>query len=541
MKSNFFKLRKKFFIVCLSLLLSSCVAVKYAVGSKGFTIIGTSDLHGNLESIKINSRLTGGKAEGEQTFGVISRIATLIRNIKEEKKGQVAVVSCGDDLMNRYFHTYKGTAIFRLMSMAGYDFYAFGNHEFDKGPKILSKALKVSDFQCICSDLKVKGTSLEGLCQPWLIRDYNGLKVGFFSLMTEDFPFVTSGKEVELISNNIETAFRASKELRKKGAEIVVGLTHIGYKKDCEIAKSVPEIDIIFGAHSHEYLPSFAKVGNTIIVNGGEKGSFLVRLDVEINQNGRINHDKTNYRLIPVTIDIHPDVGIDALLESYQQSFPEAIILGQTEVEWDLSKKALRQGEASIANLINDLMREKFHADIVLNNAGAFRGNKKFQPGSVTDTMLREIDEFGNYAFTLDIKGIYIKEILERSAAGFGKGGLLHPSGLRYSIDLKKQAQKISTDNPDQLNVIVKGERVRDIQVLGKDEKWERLDQKKTYRILSNSYLVNHQGDGYFWFKRYGKNLNNTYSTFYSILAEFVENNRIMNPGSLDKRLTVLQ
>ena len=64
--------------------------------------------------------------------------------------------------------------------------------------------------------------------------------------MTEEFLFITNGKGVELISNDIETAFRASRELRKKGAEIVVGLTRIGYKKDCEIANSISQIDILF-------------------------------------------------------------------------------------------------------------------------------------------------------------------------------------------------------------------------------------------------------------------------------------------------------
>ncbi len=32
--------------------------------------------------------------------------------------------------------------------------------------------------------------------------------------------------------------------------------------------------------------------------------------------------------------------------------------------------------------------------------------------------------------------------------------------------------------------------------------------------------LLLREGAGYFWFKRYATNLENTYSTFYSILAE---------------------
>jgi len=62
--------------------------------------------------------------------------------------------------------------------------------------------------------------------------------------MTEDFPFVTSGKEVKLTHNNKETAGLMVKTLRKQGAQIVVALAQIGYPEDIEIAKSVHGIDI---------------------------------------------------------------------------------------------------------------------------------------------------------------------------------------------------------------------------------------------------------------------------------------------------------
>jgi len=59
--------------------------------------------------------------------------------------------------------------------------------------------------------------------------------------------------------------------------------------------------------------------------------------------------------------------------------------------------------------------------------------------------------------------------------------------------------------------------------------------------VLSNSFIVQHEGDGYFWFKRYATNLENTYSTFYSILAEIAGNEGVLNPEAPDGRLTVVQ
>ena len=512
-----------------------------ALATHSLTIIGTADLQGMLEPSVMEVDADGDGKTEEVSAGGIARIATLIREIQDETENPVVVVSAGDDLMNRYFHTFKGEAIFSLMSGAGYELYALGNHEFDKGPDVLAAALDHTEFECICTDLAVEGTPLEGRCAPWLIKDYDGLSVGFFSLMTEGFPYVTSGKSVEMSGTNFEVAHRAVRELRDAGAQVVVGLTHVGYERDLEIAQSVPGIDIIFGGHSHEYAKTAYRMGGTFVVNGGEKGPYLVRLDLTTDENGKLDLKSVRSELIPVTGDVASAPDIEAKLAAYQEKFPEAIVLGRTDVPWDMTKETLRQGESPVANMVNDRMRDKFRVDIVLNNAGAFRGKKVYKPGPVTDVMLHEIDEFSNYAFSMDLEGAYILEVLERSAASFGGGGLLHAAGLRYTVDLTGTAQELTQGADGSWSVSVPGERVVEATVLTADGEWKPLDPDRTYAVLSNSFIVQHEGDGYFWFKRYATNLENTYSTFYSILAEIAGNEGVLNPEQPDGRLTVAE
>jgi 5'-nucleotidase len=191
--------------------------------------------------------------------------------------------------------------------------------------------------------------------------------------------------------------------------------------------------------------------------------------------------------------------------------------------------------------MVNDAMREKFPVDIVMNNSGAFRGRALYKPGPVTDVMLAEIDEFGNEAYMFDLQGRYLKHVLERSAASFGGGGLLQVSGLRYTIDLTKQAPELSRSEAGAWDVVVTGERVVAAEVLQDDGTWAPVDPDRTYRILSNSFLVDHEGDGYFWFKAHGKHFENTYSTFASILTEIVGSEGVLNPPEPDGRLTILR
>ncbi len=533
--------------VAFVLLLTSCCClfsdscglpdIPPAPRPKHFILTGTADLQGMIDAPPVSQ----GKEEKTVPVGGIARIAVLFNVMKAAVPGRVIAVSTGDDLMGTYFHTFKGKAIFTLMTRAGYDIFAPGNHEFDRGPAVYAHALKYAGFKTLCTDLAVEGTSLKGKCAPYLLKEYDGVTFGFFSLMTEDFPFVTSGAPVHLKADNITTAKQMVALLKGKGADVIIALTHVGTKKDREIATKVPGIDIIFGGHSHHYLRKLLVVGNTVIVNGGERGTRLVKLDFYVSPEKKFMPEKALYSLIPVNNTLEPDPEVEALLASFRKQLPPAVVLGTTDKPWDLSKKAVRLAESGVADLINDLMRKKFKVDIVLNNSGAFRGKKVYPPGEITDTMLQEIDEFRNYAYTLKMKGKYIREILEHSASSYGRGGFMQVSGLRYTFDIARPKQVLAEDPSGRLKVVTPGHRVLKIEVQTLSGTWEPLKPGKTYTILTNSFLVDKEGDGYFWFKRYGQDIKNTYSTFYSILSEYVQNRHEVSPPDPDGRIEIVK
>ncbi len=517
-------------------LLTSCSS---APRGHELTVIGLGDIHGQLDPYASVADTDGDGVEETVYTGGIARIATVIRAVEDENPGTVAVVFSGDALTDIYAHAFGGRAIYGLMSDAGYEISIFGNHEFDKGPEALATAVNYADFDFLCSDLAVEDTPLEGTCVPVLVEDYDGLRVGYFSLITEGLPYLSSPGDVFLTGGNVETAKRAVLELEDRGAQVIVALTHIGLDNDEALAREVPGIDVIFGGHSHSYVDEPVRIGDTFIVAGGYGGTDLMRLDMETDADGNLKPSSVRYQMVPITDAIPEAPDIERRLAVYRDSLPEAVVLGTTDVPWDLSSSAVRGGESPVANLVNDSMREKFGVDIVMNNAGAFRGKKVYEPGPVTDVMLRSIDEFGNDAIMLTIKGRYLRDILERSAASFGEGGLMHASGLRYAIDLSRTAQKLSQDASGEWVVTVPGERVTSVEIEGSDGTWQPLDDDRDYRVLSNSFIVDKDGDGYFWFGKYGHDMENTYSTFYSILEEIVGNEGVLNPGQPDGRLQV--
>jgi 5'-nucleotidase len=520
-------------------LLLSCIPVTESFSSaRKLTILGTGDLQGQLDANLQSIHIIESGPEVE-VMGGISRIATLIKRIQQESANPVIVISSGDDLMGKYFHEFSGKAIFHLMEISGYEVMALGNHEFDRGPGVLAQALDAVSLSALCSDLVVQNTVLESGCQKYILRDYYGIRVGFFSLMTEDFPVITVAGEVT-IRNSPDSVARDMVELLKKnGAEVIVAVTHIGMDRDRKLAAGVQGIDIIFGGHSHNYASKLERVGNTLIVNGGEKGIALVRLDVELDAMNRIVADSATYSLLSVGEKIQPDPVVKLQLSEYRSQLPAATVLGITEKEWDLTNTVLRNRESAVADMITDMIRSRFQVDIVLFNGGAFRGNAKISPGEVTDTMLAEIDEFESDVFLMTIQGKYLRQILEHSATLIGHGGFLQGSGIKFTIETGARPQKIVDRSNGESSIIRKGQRIRDLQIMVADGSWQPLEEDRYYNLASNDFLVERNGDNYFWFKKYGKNIRNTYTTMGAVMTDAFHREKVVSPAGTDGRMMI--
>jgi 5'-nucleotidase/UDP-sugar diphosphatase len=519
----------KSFLLLFVLLQSTLISTDIQAASvTHLTLIGTGDLQGRLEPAS-RSVLFGPGSEQQDVVGGISRLATLIQQIKGESNHPVIVVSSGDDLMGRYFRNFHGKAIFTLMDKAGYEILALGNHEFDNGPGVLAEALSAVGFTPLCSDLDTEDTVLEGSCKNYLIKEYGGIRVGFFSLMTRNFSMVTLAGKVQLMPERNKIAENMVQLLRQKGAQVIIAITHIGNDQDRKLAKEVDGIDIIFGGHSHGYEPDLVRENNCLVVNGGEKGAALVRLDVAFDGSGHIQPDSAVYSLLPVTQKIVPQKDIVKELQVYRDQLPRSFVVGKTETEWDLTKKSLRNGESGVADLITDTIRKRFAADIVLFNGGAFRGNNRYLAGPVTDTMLGDIDAFESDIFLMSLKGRYLQHILEHSVSQFGGGGFLQVSGIRFTINgVPVSAQSSQKDH------------VANIQVLAEDG-WHPLVLDKQYFVATNDFLAQRGGDNYFWFKKYGKKSYNTYSTMGGVMTEAFLKHGTLSPQKPDGRITFVQ
>jgi 5'-nucleotidase len=92
----------------------------------------------------------------------------------------------------------------------------------------------------------------------------------------------------------IITANKIGSELKKKGCDVIICLSHLGYEyvdgskiSDVKLAKQTSNIDLILGGHTHTFLEKSTlkknKIGQQVLINQvGYAGLYLGRIDVDV-------------------------------------------------------------------------------------------------------------------------------------------------------------------------------------------------------------------------------------------------------------------
>ena len=168
---------------------------------------------------------------------------------------------------------------------------------------------------------------------PYAMRDVNGVKV---AIIGQAFPYTPIANPALHRSPTGPSASRktpcrpSSTKRARKGAPVVVVLSHNGMDVDLKMASRVSGVDAILGGHTHDGMPRPTIVSNpggkTLVTNAGSNGKFLGVLDLDV-QDGKVADYR--YRLLPVFANLLPaDPEMDALIQKARAPF-EAKLVGK--------------------------------------------------------------------------------------------------------------------------------------------------------------------------------------------------------------------
>lgn len=241
-----------------------CLFATMANAQEELVIISTNDTHSTIVPLSSNLEDTLKAGRG----GYIRRIALL-----EEQRSQhpdLLLFDSGDFSQGSPYYTlFKGEVEMKLMNMMKYDAVGIGNHEFDFGLDNIARLVKMSDFPWVCANLDFTGTVLEGLVQPYTVIERGDVKIGVFGLTPQLEGLVAAENIGGVVYNDpIESAINVVGQLREtERCDVVVCLSHLGWDMapmvdDSTLVAKTTGIDIVLGAHSHDYFIDLQYVKN---------------------------------------------------------------------------------------------------------------------------------------------------------------------------------------------------------------------------------------------------------------------------------------
>lgn len=399
------------FIIVLILLFSS---LAFATEIR---ILHVNDFHGFAEGYKT--------VDSDRVLGGASHLAGIIERLRKEKPS--LLLSAGDMIQGHIWaNLFEGKSVIELMNAMNFDAMVVGNHEFDFGVEVLKSRVAEAQFPILGAN--VEGTDF---LKPFIIREIDGVRVAIIGVVTEDTPIATHPKNVQGLRflSVEETVKRYLAELKDK-ADLFIVLSHLGFKRDRELAERVKGIDVIIGGHSHTKVEKPHLVNETIIAQAWEHGKALGVLDIKVER-GKIV--KYSGRLIEIRPHLSfEDEKVKSIIDKYSKNVNAILdeIIGFAEE--DLDGENVRKAETNLGNLIADIIRETAGAEAAIINGGGIRtGIKK---GDIRVKDVYSVLPFNNYILAIKFKGSEIKEALEHGVSGLQEGAGRFPqvSGIRF-------------------------------------------------------------------------------------------------------------
>lgn len=395
-------------------------------GTIALTIVHTNDTHGQYK----NSASTVG-------FEKVKAIA--------DKENADLILDAGDAFHGLPFATIEqGKSTAELLRAVGYDAVCPGNHDFNYGAAALKAlgteepAIKTEDsegradkaqknFKLLNANV-VNASDGQNYFQPYMTKtvtrgDEVSVKIGVFGLISPDIYSSTAPENVKDVrfDDAVEAAKKTVSKLKNdEKCDVIIALTHIGMTEkegmlsSRDIAKAVPEINVIIDGHTHAQYDEV--VGNTLIAQTGSyfSNAGIVKIFYEPDSRKIVN---TVGRIISPTDAEAYESKWEVLktiedIEARQKPVLNQVV-GKTDVPLEGSAIKTYTGETNLGRVITSAYLETTRADIAFENCGGIRAS--IAAGDIIKGSIIGVSPFGNYLVTKKITGADLKSILEKS------------------------------------------------------------------------------------------------------------------------------
>lgn len=498
---------KRILLIILSILFIFSISVSpFDVSANSFdsdiTIVFSHDLHSHLSPFMLDGVSVGG----------YSRIKTYIDSVKAESVNTV-VLDAGDFSMGTLYQSIFETSAseYIMLGELGFDATTFGNHEFDYGFDALSRMIEAANESStplppiLSANINAASSGLsENDLNDLNITEYSIIKKGeytiaVFGLLGKDAAELSSASELVFDDFIVSAKDTVAEITNLYSPDVIVCLSHSGTgesvkDEDIELAKAVPDIDVIISGHTHTVLEEPIIVGDTIIASCGEYGSRIGRIDLSLTDDD-IKLD--NYTLTAINSSVPENEDIDNKIEAFKNQVNEYLnkfgysdydeVIAYSPFDFpEQSDMSASLSEQQLGNLISDsyvyaLKQSEgdryVNVDVAVAPVGVIRAS--IDKGEITVSQVYEISSLGIgndgvSGYPLCSVYLYGWELwnlaeVDASVSGIMSYAQLYCSGLGYSVNTNRMFMN----------------KVYDCWLIGEDGERIEIEKDKLYRVVS--------------------------------------------------------
>ncbi|KEF41654.1 MAG: 5'-nucleotidase [Cyanobium sp. CACIAM 14] len=387
--------------------------------------------------------------------GGLARVATLRQRLKARNPHTLTLLA-GDALSPSALGTAKlngeplaGRQMVAVLNRMGLDLATFGNHEFDLSEAQYRERLRESKFQWLSSNVTdASGRPFPGVPSSRLMalegKDGGRLRLGVLGVTLASNPAT-----YVRYADPLEAARSEADRLRRQGADVVIGLTHLSLAEDQRLAAAVPAIDLILGGHEHEnvqqwrllsraHRPGSCPDPGTPIFKADANAGTVYVLTLRYDTVRRCLH--IGALLQPITGALPADPAVQAEVEQWQrqafagfraEGFEPGAIVATTAVPLDGREASVRNGPTALTEAIAAAMLAAVEgAELAVFNAGAIRIDDVIPPGPIRQYDVIRVLPFGGQVVEVAITGDLLAKVLDQGRANRGSGGFLQTAGV---------------------------------------------------------------------------------------------------------------
>ncbi len=372
------------------------------------TVIQMNDSHAYFD-LHQEMFWQGGQAVYRPAGGY-ARIATLVKQIRAVNPERVLFCDCGDTFQGTYpAQSTQGQAMVPVLNALGLD--AMTAHwEFAYGPEIFKQHAAQLNYPMLAINIYDQATK-EQPFPTYSVKEIGGLRIGLVGIASNIVdktmpPSFSTGLQFTLGREELPSIINVLRTQEK--ADLVVLISHLGFPQDMKLLSEVQGVDVCLSGHTHNRLYKPVIQGKTLVIQSGCHGSFLGRLDLEI-EGGRVADYR--HQLIEVEAQIVPDPAVAELIGQALAPYQDELstVVGETAT-------ALNRGatlETTMDNFLLQALLESTGAQLAFSNG--WRYGAPVIPGEITLNDLYNMIPMNPPISTVELTGEEIVAMLEEN------------------------------------------------------------------------------------------------------------------------------